>query len=126
MEVGIITDILVFLTILSQIAIMGIIVIWIINKKSDFAFIRKNYLVFGFIVSLVATLGSLYFSDILGYNPCKLCWYQRILMYPQVLFFGISLFRKDRSILNYVLPLSVLGFLIAGFHYYEQFAMRHH
>lgn len=77
-------------------------------------------LYFAWIVSLVATGGSLYFSEVLGFIPCTLCWYQRILMYPQVILLGIATYRNDRKISSYVLPLSVIGGCISLWHYLEQ------
>lgn len=74
-----------------------------------------------FFVALAALLGSLYFSDVLGYEPCKLCWYQRILMYPQTLLLGFALIRAERrEIWRYVVLLSFVGMLFAGFHYISQ------
>lgn len=65
------------------------------------------------VVALVATIGSLYFSEQLNYTPCKLCWYQRIAMYPQVLLLGVAAFNNDTSVRRYVLPISGIGFAIA-------------
>ena len=75
------------------------------------------------VVAATATLGSLFFSDIAGWNPCKLCWYQRIFMYPQVILLLIALWKKDRNIAVYVLALSVIGMLVAAHHYSEQVAL---
>lgn len=72
------------------------------------------------LVALVATGGSLYFSEVRHFVPCTLCWYQRILMYPLVIVLGIASYRDDRSVRVYVLPLTVLGAGIALFHYLEQ------
>ena len=72
------------------------------------------------IVSLTATLGSLYFSEIAGYEPCKLCWYQRILMYPQVLLLSVSILRREFFIKWHLTGLSILGAVIAAYHYYLQ------
>lgn len=72
------------------------------------------------LVAAVAMLGSLYFSDVRFFVPCTLCWYQRILMYPLVLILGIAGYKQDASVTRYALPLSVLGVLVAGFHYLEQ------
>ena len=84
-------------------------------------FLQDHYLFLGFLVSLVATLGSLFYSDILGYNPCKLCWYQRIFMYPQVILFLVAIkSKKNWSIVWNSLVLSVIGGLIAGYHYLMQ------
>ena len=65
-------------------------------------------------------LGSLYFSDVRFFVPCTLCWYQRILMYPLVLILGIAAYKQDTSVTRYAPPLSVIGVLVAGFHYLEQ------
>lgn len=68
-------------------------------------------------VSLVAMSGSLYFSEILEYPPCKLCWYQRILMYPIVWITLMSVFvAKDLKFYYTTLLVSVFGILISGYH----------
>ncbi|WP_239585522.1 disulfide oxidoreductase [Lysinibacillus composti] len=69
------------------------------------------------IVSIIAMTGSLFFSEKMGFIPCTLCWYQRILMYPLVIFLGIAFYRNDRDIFKYILPLSVIGIVISGYHY---------
>lgn len=75
---------------------------------------------FAWLVSLVATLGSLYFSEIKGFIPCELCWYQRIAMYPLALILGIATFKQDFSVKKYVLPIAIIGWCISVFHYLEQ------
>ena len=72
------------------------------------------------VVSLVAMFGSLYFSEIKGYIPCELCWYQRIFMYPLVLILGIGTFQNDSSVKKFVLPLALVGGSISFMHYLEQ------
>jgi disulfide bond formation protein DsbB len=72
------------------------------------------------LMATVATLGSLYFSEVKLFVPCTLCWYQRILMYPLVIILGIAAYKQDKNVTRYALPLSVLGTLVAGFHYLEQ------
>lgn len=74
-------------------------------------------LLFAWITAIIAMGGSLFFSERMGFIPCVLCWYQRILMYPLVLLLGIAFYRNDRSIYKYVLPVSVLGMLVSGTHY---------
>src|SRR3989344_5518698 len=98
------------------------LVLFLIGKifKKRFNFFQKNALLFAFIVSLIATLGSLFFSEIMLYEPCKLCWYQRIFMYPQVILFGVLLYRREKSGIIFSLIMSVIGALIAGFHYVQQ------
>ncbi|WP_046225443.1 disulfide oxidoreductase [Paenibacillus dauci] len=84
------------------------------------SFLAKYYLFLAWIVAIVATGGSLYLSDVLKFDPCKLCWFQRIFMYPQVILLGIAAYRSDRRIVGYVLPLSIIGGLIALYHYAEE------
>ncbi|MFC4636912.1 disulfide bond formation protein B [Deinococcus hohokamensis] len=74
---------------------------------------RDNRLYVAWVVALVATLGSLYFSNVLGFKPCVLCWYQRICMYPLALWLGIAALRGDLGIRRYALPLAVAGWVIA-------------
>lgn len=72
------------------------------------------------LVALVATGGSLYFSEVLGYTPCKLCWIQRIFMYPLALFIGIALLRREDRLYQYVLPMTIPGGLTSLYHYLKQ------
>lgn len=62
-----------------------------------------------FAIALVSTLGSLYYSGIQHYRPCRLCWWQRILMYPLVPTLGIAALRRDRDVAFYGLPLALGG-----------------
>ncbi|WP_093338459.1 disulfide oxidoreductase [Salibacterium halotolerans] len=81
---------------------------------------RKIVLSYGlyaaWLVSEAAVFGSLYFSGVLGFEPCKLCWYQRILMYPLVIVLGIAAFDNNPRVIRYVLPLPVVGGLISVYH----------
>ncbi|MCM3164356.1 MULTISPECIES: disulfide oxidoreductase [Bacillaceae] len=82
--------------------------------------IRQYSIYIAWLVSIVATLGSLYFSEIRGFVPCELCWYQRILMYPLTLILGIGTFQNDVSVKKFVLPMAITGWCISLFHYLEQ------
>jgi disulfide bond formation protein DsbB len=68
------------------------------------------------LIAAVAMLGSLFFSDVMGFAPCVLCWYQRIAVYPLVLIFGVGLFSFDAGVVKYSLPLAVAGWLVALYH----------
>ncbi|AZK46599.1 disulfide oxidoreductase [Paenibacillus lentus] len=84
------------------------------------SFFREYGIYLAWLVSMVATAGSLYLSEVLYYEPCKLCWFQRIFMYPLVLLLGMAAFRNDRRILVYALPLSIIGGSISAYHYAQQ------
>ncbi|MGE7624487.1 disulfide oxidoreductase [Viridibacillus sp. NPDC096237] len=74
-------------------------------------------LLFAWVTSIIAMMGSLFFSEKMGFIPCTLCWYQRILMYPLVFFLGMAFYRNDKEIYKYVLPMSIIGMLLSGYHY---------
>ncbi len=78
--------------------------------------VQKSILYIPFALSLISTLGSLYFSEILHFPPCVLCWYQRIAMYPLVPILALGIYFKDKKLPYYVLPLSISGLLIAIYH----------
>jgi disulfide bond formation protein DsbB len=67
-------------------------------------------------VAVVATLGSLYFSEVADFPPCRLCWYQRIGMYPLAVILPIAAWRRDRQVGWYALPLAVVGGLVSIHH----------
>lgn len=77
---------------------------------------KLNILCLGFFISSIATFGSLYFSEILSFAPCILCWYQRTMMYPLVIIFLLGIILKEKRIYFYVLPFSIMGTLIAAYH----------
>jgi len=76
-------------------------------------------LAFAWLVALVATLGSLYYSEVRNFIPCTLCWYQRIAMYPLVFILGIATWRNDAQIRPYALTLSLLGLFWSSYHLLE-------
>ena len=81
------------------------------TKKSE------NILLFMWVVSLTATMGSLFFSEIRGYEPCELCWIQRIFMYPLVLILGVAYVQKNARIAVTTAIFSVIGGAISLYHY---------
>jgi disulfide bond formation protein DsbB len=81
---------------------------------------RDYSLYFTWLLALVATLMSLYLSEIRLLPVCHLCWYQRICLYPIVIILGIATYRNFRGIVVYVLPFTVIGFFLAGYQYLEQ------
>lgn len=68
------------------------------------------------LVSIVAFLGSVTFSEVLKLTPCKLCWIQRIFMFPLVFILGVGTIFKDEKIPFYVLPLSLTGLAVSFYH----------
>ena len=67
-------------------------------------------------IAATAMAGSLYYSEIAGFPPCLLCWYQRICMYPLALILTIAAVRRDRAIRLYTIPLAGIGAVISTYH----------
>ena len=78
--------------------------------------LREALVYIAWVQSLIAMLGSLFFSEVMGFVPCSLCWYQRILMYPLVIILTVGILLRDTKLRYYVLPLSILGLAIAVYH----------
>jgi disulfide bond formation protein DsbB len=72
------------------------------------------------IVALVTTLGSLYYSKVQPFIPCELCWYQRIVIYPFALILGIAAWRRDSAIRVYAIPVFAIGVVISAYHTWIQ------
>ena len=69
-----------------------------------------------FVVAAIATGGSLFFSEIAGFIPCELCWYQRICMYPLSILLLLMALAGDHRAARYLLPLPVVGACVSVYH----------
>ncbi|WP_240416518.1 disulfide oxidoreductase [Paenibacillus periandrae] len=83
-------------------------------------FLKTYGLMAACLVSIIATSGSLYFSEIMSYEPCKLCWLQRICMYPLVVILGYSVISDNKTYARTAYPLAIVGLGIAVYHYLGQ------
>jgi disulfide bond formation protein DsbB len=81
---------------------------------------NENLLFLAWATSTIAMFGSLYFSEIRQYEPCTLCWYQRIVMYPFTVLLGIAVIRKEYFISIYAMILSLIGVAVSLYHYLLQ------
>ena len=68
------------------------------------------------IVAVGATVGSLYFSEVADFTPCRFCWFQRIAMYPLAVILLVGALRKDPNVRWYAAPLAIIGAVISGWH----------
>lgn len=121
----------VYLQVLNKIFSLGTILLQVVTlvlflniilfknfRNKFFVFFSKNTLLFGFLIGLASVIVSLFYSQIVGYPPCELCWVQRILLYPQMILFGLALFKKDWGILDYSLIFAILGSLVSSYNIY--------
>ncbi len=83
------------------------------NKTSD---LKWTLLFLCWLLASVSTTGSLFFSYIMQFTPCVLCWYQRIFLFPLVIILAVGLFPFDKGVVKYALPLAIAGGLTALYH----------
>jgi disulfide bond formation protein DsbB len=105
--------------IIAQIISVFILILLLLRPKNKILdYLGENFLLICFLITLGATLGSLIYSQVIGYAPCFLCWWQRVFMLPLVFLFGMAWKRKDRYMAYYAAPLFIIGALIAIYHNY--------
>ena len=78
--------------------------------------IKDLFVQIAFCLAVIATAGSLFFSEVMKLPPCVLCWYQRIFMYPLVFIFAVGLFRKTKDTFIHAAVLSCTGLVISIYH----------
>ena len=108
------------LTLVSHIVFVLIVLAVVLKVESVTSWIGKHAVVLGLLITLAAIAGSLYYSLDLGYTPCELCWWQRILIYPQLILFLTALKFKDKRVFAYSWRLTVLATLISLYQIYAQ------
>src|SRR3989338_3456327 len=106
-----------FLTIIAQILVVILLWVYITDERRIAGFVEKYAALLAFLAGLSAILGSLYFSNVLNYIPCSLCWYQRYFMFPAVLILGIAAW-KNYYVKNIVMALTAFGGAIAIYQNY--------
>jgi disulfide bond formation protein DsbB len=112
------------LTVVANVAVIALAVIAVADrdgfsglKRSAWSTLGPSALWLAFAVALTATLGSLYLSEVAHFMPCKLCWYQRIGMYPLVPILLVAAVKRDPAVWRYAAPLAVIGSAISIYHY---------
>ena len=116
---------LAILTVITQIFAIKILVVYVFRKRlahvAPMRWLKKIALPLAFLIALAGVVGSLIYSNIIGFDPCVLCWWQRIFLYPLVPILGVALFRRDHTnVVRYALPLTVIGAGFSTYHYIIQ------
>lgn len=111
----------IFAIILHFLCVFSLFLLFLVPSENKFknkflSFILEHFLFIGFIISFFTTALSLFYSEILSYAACFLCWLQRIFLFPQVVLFGMAYLKKDIKVAHYAFPLLFSGFLIALYH----------
>ena len=115
-----------FFAILSLLCWAGVLATWVLlvaaritrgERLGDaVAALRDASIWLAWIVALVTTLGSLYYSEVAHFVPCALCWYQRICMYPLTVILLVAAIRRDRAVWLTAGPLVVIGLGFSIYH----------
>ncbi|MCZ4496911.1 MAG: disulfide oxidoreductase [Thermoleophilia bacterium] len=117
-------ELLAVLTVVAQAAVAVTLGCWLVQRLSTrrpldalTALVHRDALRLAALVAIVAMAGSLYMSEVRHFQPCPLCWYQRIAMYPLALVLLVAALRDDRRVGWYALPLAVVGIAVGSYHY---------
>lgn len=84
------------------------------------SYLGRHGLFIAFLIALSTTLATLFYSVVIGFEVCPLCWWQRVALYPQVILLGLALWKRATHIVDYALPLLSLGALVALFQSFLQ------
>ena len=110
-----------FFTLLALVALGGAVTVVVARLLAPrgglVAAIDEAALWIAFLIAATATAGSLYFSEVADFVPCRLCWFQRIAMYPLAVILLVAAIRRDRGVRWYVVPVAAIGAIISTYHY---------
>ncbi len=129
MDTQTVTLFLALLAVIAEVFVVGSLVLIVGSRFSPalarvraaaVAQIGPQALGLAFVVALVSMAGSLYLSEVADFPPCKLCWFQRIAMYPQVFLGAMALVRRDQAIRPYLALLSIVGGTISIWHLFVE------
>lgn len=117
------------LAVATNVFVVGALLAWVAARMSPAAAVRvrelrgqlaSSALALAALIAWVATLGSLYYSEVVGFEPCRYCWFQRIAMYPLAPLLTVAVIVRDRRVWRYAAPLAAVGAGIAAWHYTVQ------
>lgn len=126
MNVSTMSTLFALLTVIADLAVLAILVIGVGARWSTSLrgardalcdLMSETGLWLAWLVALTATLGSLYYSEVAHFVPCKLCWYQRIGIYPLAVVLLLAALRRDRAVRFYAIPVAAISAVISTYHY---------
>ena len=89
--------------------------------KAVLDFFGTNAIAFSLVIAIGSVASSLFYSEIAHFVPCLLCWWQRIILYPQAVILLVALIANDERVRKYCATLSAIGVVLATYHSYLQF-----
>lgn len=122
-----IVTLLSFATLCGDILVLLLLLLFLLEKtdihvrfNAAMSVLERHGLLLLFLIAFMASAGSLFFSEVAQWTPCKDCWFQRIFMYAQVPILLVALLRRDRGIAPYILTLCLIGMLFSLNQYVAQ------
>jgi len=104
-----------------QAATVALLVLYVLRRQPALAnitgFVSRWGLWIALLVSVIGSMLTLFYSEVLGLPPCPLCWWQRAFLYPQIIFFALALWKKDCAVANYSIVMSIIGLGVALYHH---------
>lgn len=99
--------------------LLVVLMLLVPNRNNVLRKFFKDYaFYFGFLIALGAIALSLFYSNIIGFPVCELCYLQRIFIYPQFILFGMELYKRDRTIIDFSMVFALLGIITSIYHIY--------
>jgi disulfide bond formation protein DsbB len=108
------------LALVALVAAAGLVVYRVVRGPEASNLLGMNAIWLAWLVALVATVGSLIYSEVVHFTPCRLCWFQRIAMYPMAIVLLVGAIRREFQAKFYALPLALIGLGISIYHYLLQ------
>ena len=108
------------LALLSLAIALGLVVYRLVKGPDASLLLGNKAIWLAWLVALVATIGSLIYSEVIHFEPCRYCWFQRIAMYPLAIILLVGAIRREFQVKDYALPLSLIGLGISIYHYLLQ------
>ncbi len=124
MSIETINYLLALATVIGQVGIVIACAVYVVAPKQRgqlLSILREYGIAFALVVATASTLLSRFYSNVMGYEPCTLCWWQRIFIYPQVVLLGLALWKREKVIIDYALALLGIGLIISLYQVYLQF-----
>ena len=109
------------LTVVALVGAVGLLVFRMVKGPEAATLLGDKAVWLAWVVALVATVGSLMYSELFHYVPCRLCWFQRIAMYPLAIVLLVGAIRREAAVKFYAIPIALVGLVISVYHNVLQF-----
>jgi disulfide bond formation protein DsbB len=109
------------LTVVALVGAVGLLVFRVVRGPDAATLLGNKAVWLAWVVALVATVGSLMYSELFHYVPCRLCWFQRIAMYPLAIVLLVGAIRREVAVKFYAIPIALIGLVISVYHNVLQF-----